>query len=119
MKTLTKDRDDDDSSYNDVKPDMSVKDRYYNKNEYSRLSLAEKKGLKEKRKQRGKGKGGSDQPSKKKIKWDERTIKAITTEVASAMKSNEDEQGEPGPAPEPAQQDQTTGRSRTNGALRP
>jgi len=68
LKTLSKDRDDDDSSYDDVKPDMSVKDRYYNKNEYSRLSLAEKKGLKEKRKQRGKGKGGSDQPSKKKIK---------------------------------------------------
>mmetsp|Transcript_14720 Transcript_14720/g.21199 ORF Transcript_14720/g.21199 Transcript_14720/m.21199 type:complete len:100 (-) Transcript_14720:2376-2675(-) len=97
---------------------MSVKDRYYNKKEYSKLLLAEKKGLKEKRKQRNKGKDGSDQPNKKKkIKWDERTIKAIATEVASAMKPSEDEQGEPEPAPESAQQNQMTGCNRTNRAL--
>ena len=40
------------TSYDQVKPDLSVKDRYYNKSEYQKLTLAQKKGLKEKRKGR-------------------------------------------------------------------
>jgi hypothetical protein len=41
------------AEWGQVKPDMSVEDRYYNKQEYSKLTSAQKKGLGAKRKTRG------------------------------------------------------------------
>ena len=110
----------DNTPYDQVEPDMSVKDRYYNKGEYAKLSVAEKKGLKEKRKRRGNGKGG-DKPNKK-VKWDERTIKAIASQVVEQMKEDEPEDT-PAPAAGGAagaaalRRTQTTGRNRNNEAL--
>jgi hypothetical protein len=41
------------AEWSQVKPDMSVEDRYYNKQEYGKLTSAQKKGLGAKRKTRG------------------------------------------------------------------
>ena len=81
---------------------MSVKDRYYNKKEYANLSSAQKKGLKEKRKHRGQGKGGGN--SNKKVKFDERTIRAIASEVSQQMREEAAQEPEAAQPPAPPAQ---------------
>ena len=69
--------------------DMSIEDRYYNREEYAKLSNAKKLGLKRKREKRGGG------PSKKRgintggrssdtFELSKRSIKALATAVAAA-----------------------------------
>lgn len=85
----------------DIKADMSVEDRYYNKAEYSKLTPAQKLGLKKKREKRGhkpKKKEKTTDKTKDKVELSKRTIKALATamttlekEKASGQDTSEDE----------------------------
>ena len=76
--------------YDDVEPDMSVEDRYYNKTEYDKLSLAKKKGLSIKRKKRGHRPGARDSKTKKSASKQTPTKagKTFKKRVISAIKSH-------------------------------
>ena len=64
-----------------VKPDYSVPDKHYDKDEYKKLSLAQKYGLKLKREKKE-----AEEKKEKKVTFDKRTVKALV----SAMKKHED-----------------------------
>lgn len=64
-----------------VKPDMSVEDRYYKVSEYRQLTRAQKLGLQLKRKSRGGSGKDKDKRKPKKVKFDKRTIKALASEL--------------------------------------
>jgi hypothetical protein len=79
-----------------VVPDMSVPDRYYKVDEYKKLTTAQKKGLRAKRKKRadrsagggrsqkgGRGGGGGGSET---MKLDKRSIKALATAMTAAAK---------------------------------
>jgi hypothetical protein len=75
-----------------VKPDMSVEDRYYTKEEYASMSAAKKYGLKLKHSTRD----ATDLKKKKsalknKVTLSKRSIKALATEMSSASKPDGDE----------------------------
>ena len=72
------------TSYDDLKPDMSVQDRYYKKSEYQKLTRAQKKGLRLKRKDRTDGEGQSNKKQKT-VTFDERTIKSLGTAITSKL----------------------------------
>ena len=63
---------------------MSVQDRYYKKSEYQKLTRAQKKGLKLKRKERTDGDRRSSKKQKT-VTFDERTIKSLGTAIASKL----------------------------------
>lgn len=62
-------------------PDMTVEDRYYTKQEYMKLTSAQKHGLKIKRQKRGHKGGKTTKNGTQKMSLDKRTIKAIATEM--------------------------------------
>ena len=79
------------SQSNDITPDMSVEDRYYNKKEYAALSAAKKKGLQLKRKARGHKPG--EQSSKRKKTNNASPLKLTNRQIASivsALKNSDD-----------------------------
>ncbi len=69
-----------------VKPDMSVEDRYYSKQEYLKLSAPQRLALRLKRKKRGGGQGGN---KGKRMDLSKRTIKALAT----ALRKDNDASG--------------------------
>ena len=68
-------------------PDMSVDDRYYNKEEYKKLTAAQKHGLKIKRSKRGHKPSPKKKQHNSKFKLTARQIKA----VISQLKDNNDD----------------------------
>jgi hypothetical protein len=79
-----------DNNNNNLKPDMSVEDRYYTSTEYKALSRAKKLGLKAKRKSRGhnasesrgKGKNGRKSAGKgQSVTLSKRSISALAQEL--------------------------------------
>ena len=68
-------------------PDMSVDDRYYNKEEYKKLTAAQKHGLKIKRSKRGHKPSPKKKQHNSKFKLTARQIKA----VISQLKENNDD----------------------------
>lgn len=69
------------AEWEQVRPDMSVEDRYYNKNEYAALSAAQKKGLSLKRKDRGQPKGGKSPPNKRSKQSEKMNSKKINRQI--------------------------------------
>ena len=75
-----------------VKPDMSIPDRYYKWAEYKQLSDAQKAGLDRKRDARGSGAGGASKKQKRSTpSFDERTIKAIAAAISAEAKKCADD----------------------------
>ena len=74
-----------------VRPDMSVQDRYYKKEEYRALSKAKKLGLKRKREARGHG-GGAKKRRKPSSTVDARTIKAIVAAMEEVKETKKDKE---------------------------
>lgn len=81
--------------YDQVKPDMSVEDRYYTKPEYRRLSLAKKKGLAIKREKRGHKPGARDSKKEKAYKGKKSFRKAVVAAIkqykANKKKNDDDD----------------------------
>lgn len=102
--------------YSNVKPDMSVEDRYYKREEYKSLSPAQKKGLSLKRKKRG-GQGPKQSKKKQKTDLSVRDIKTlVTTQITKKLAEQEPDDSssdEEVPLKDPA--DST---NRTNKALK-
>ena len=82
------------TKFEDVKPDMSVQDRCYKKEEHKNLSRAAKKGLQIKRKARADQKRNN---KRQKLEIENRTVKALGAEIASNLKvtSNGDKETKP------------------------
>lgn len=70
--------------FDDVKPDMSVQDRYYKKEEYKQLTREQKKGLLIKRK--GRTTDGRIPKKQKTVNLNERSIKSLTSALADSLK---------------------------------
>ena len=75
-----------------VKPDMSVEDRYYTKEEYASMSAAKKYGLKLKRSTRDTTDSKKKTSGlKNKVTLSKRSIKALATELSAARDAGGDE----------------------------
>ena len=68
----------------DSAPDMSVADRYYNKDEYKKLTAAQKHGLKIKRAKRGHKSSPQKKSHTSKFKLTKRQIKAVVSQLKEA-----------------------------------
>ena len=81
------------AEYDNIKPDMSVADRYYNRSEYAKLTAAQKKGLSLKRKQRGHKSGAKDskRPQKAGKSFKKRVVSAVKSYLAQNSPSEEKE----------------------------
>ncbi len=75
-----------------VKPDMSVEDRYYKRSEYAKLSMAKKLGLKRKREARGHR--SDNGKKKKKMELSEASIKALATAMSKQVQFEDDSDSE-------------------------
>ena len=100
----------------DVQPDMSVKDRYYNRKEYAKLTSAQKLGLKAKRDKRGhKSKRKRGTSSDGKIDPSKKTIKALASTVTNKVHFEDDEDADSEPSGDEAtsskRQKKTTNRN--------
>jgi hypothetical protein len=107
-----------------LKPDMSVEDRYYKKNEYNKLSDAKKLGLRKKREARGQKPGEfSKKGSAKDGKVDQRLVKAVISalkakrgkdhenDMEEAEVSDSDSEDEEVPMAPPAKRQKTGNRA--------
>lgn len=100
----------------DKDADMTVKDRYYSKAEYSKLSPQQKFGLKLKREKRQNSDGNNSKKSKK-VRLHKASIKAIISAIkAEAGEKNDDESESASDSD--GEEAQSSGKSnRTNKAL--
>ena len=98
--------------WENLKPDMSVEDRFYKKKEYQSLSNAKKKGLKIKRQKR-KG-GNADNPNHKKKKTTDRQISALTARIAALETDDKEVEDKP----KSDETDKNNTDNRTNKALK-
>jgi len=105
------------TSYEDLKPDMSVQDRYYKKSEYQKLTRAQKKGLKLKRKERTDGYGRSNKKQKT-VTFDERTIKSLGTAIASKLQLHKTTDDTKESSSDDKKKDSDDGKSSSNSSTR-
>jgi hypothetical protein len=108
-----------------VKPDMSVEDRYYTKEEYASMSPAKKYGLKLKRSSRNATDTKKKAGSKSKVTLSKRSIKALASELSAATtadgadsESSSEASEEELPMKPPASKKLKIKSNRTNPALR-
>jgi hypothetical protein len=108
-----------------VKPDMSVEDRYYTKEEYASMSPAKKYGLKLKRSTRNATDTKKKRGSKSKVTLSKRSIKALASELSAATtadvadsESSSEASEEEVPMKPPASKKLKIKSNRTNPALR-
>ena len=72
--------------------DMSVEDRHCDKSEYSKLTNAQKLGLKLKREKRGQKKGSQGKRKQGEIKLSDHSIKAIASALRESNNDDSDEE---------------------------
>lgn len=95
------------ADWDNVAPDMTIEDRYYNKQEYSKLTQAQRKGLDIKRKKRGHVKGGKDSKmpnrtgkgnfSRREVKALKRMLGSGTDHDATNIKQESDDESDTPP----------------------
>ena len=82
VETTNRGGNDKSAGFENIKPDMTVEDRYYTPQEYAKLSVAKKNGLRAKRKKRGhsgEAEGGKSQKRLQRAnkRFDKRVVSAI------------------------------------------
>ena len=85
-----------------IKPDMSIEDRYYTKEEYDRLTREQRKGLALKREKRGHkpGKKDSKVPKRARKSLRKRQVSAVTREKREAEEQSTSSDSSPDPESE-------------------
>ena len=110
------------SEWDDTKPDMTVEDRYYTGEEYTNMSLAQKKGLDIKRSKRGHKRGRKDSknphsPKPKQQALNKRDIKAVKRLVEKEKQKDKKKEAEVVDSDSDDSDDANTKNNRTNKAL--
>ena len=119
VETTNRGGNDKSAGFENIKPDMTVEDRYYTKAEYKKLSPEQKKGLSNKRKSRGQ-KPGEKTPTnpkdrKRKSNMSNKQFKKRMIKAMKSMKIKTEEESE-GSSEE--EEPKETQGNRNNKALR-